>query len=1063
MTDITQSINYNYKTNVQTLTKYHDNYNASLKRLEHTTSRYTKKIGAHDKWVKQNTRNTYKHDKAVKTQTGSVNKLGSGMGGLALRFVGYNMVLGQVMGAQQKLIAWIGESITKFRAFEKKMAEVSTIIGDLTTGAMPGLTAGVESLSVRFGKSATDMAKGLYDILSAAFSASDAMRLLSTATKASIAGLADVSTSVDIFTSVLNAYGMTVSQAQHISDVFFQTVRRGKLVFEDLASALGYITPIASAAGVAFDEIAAILSTVTRMGLHVDMASRGLALTIQSIVSPTQQAADAARKYNVDMSGLALRVKGLTGFMKELNRAVDENSATILPEMIRNMRSLRVVMAVTSDEGIAGMTEDLGFMQHAAGQTESAMAKMTNVSQMQVDILANSMERLERSIGSAWSGVDMWWKKSQLWWGTLASGGDASKALSDFDERVAGLNASYLALFQTQNALAGKGTLMTELTSPKIETIFPNIKENVLSTFNNMAINPLDMMVDAVPVKAFVDKLVPWDQVNQYLELEGEKRIKGGKIAKLLLKKMTLEPYVNAPKEIGKVYTLPDGTAAYWGDMSTELTRVNDLLKDYDAEMATIIATQESLQPAFDYMSSGLDDLSQSISAHQTNIIELEHAMTGLRTSVEQTYTAMSGQSFTGKLRWQIDTKESEVFFDRFSNFSNMAIKYGDEFSSIEWFDEDIWNMIGGIEKYDGSMEDIINTMHDYSAASKDAAKETVALKQANDEIAKAMRKNNLEIMKIQLRGMMRRRGQTRSEERAIKKIEIENAGWKIDQLQNTVDLEVKMEDEHLDELKTEYDAAKEILDEYTDRAKFNLGLLKDIRDDEIADLEVAYTEKHNLLEKYTGWTVTENAALLSENEIYVELLKSIADRPETAEMYKELYGINASDEAISALERLREFQASGEVSAPTTKKGGSGGSTTPTPSYRIVRATVKRHQLYVSSSSGKERIYGYSSTAKAILAGITKYKIGTKINWKRGTYNVPEDGMVNVHKHEKIVPAGDSTKADGNGGIIIQNLTIDVKEIAEINDVEKLGALLSSAKNSRVLNKNGSTRFRSR
>jgi len=38
------------------------------------------------------------------------------------------MVLGQVMGAQQKLIAWIGESIKKFRAFEKKWQKFQQLL-----------------------------------------------------------------------------------------------------------------------------------------------------------------------------------------------------------------------------------------------------------------------------------------------------------------------------------------------------------------------------------------------------------------------------------------------------------------------------------------------------------------------------------------------------------------------------------------------------------------------------------------------------------------------------------------------------------------------------------------------------------------------------------------------------------------------------------------------------------------------------------------------------------------------------------------------------------------------
>lgn len=964
-------MNYNYKTNVQTLTTRHEKFNAALGRTERTTTRLTKRIGSHDRWQKQNIKTTYQQAKAMNAAKSSANRLGQGMGGLALRFVGYQMVLGQVMGAQQKMVDWVKKSITEFRDFEKKMAEVSTIMGDITSGAMPAMTSGVESLSVRFGKSATDMAKGLYDILSAAFDSKDAIRLLTTATKASIAGLADVSTSVDIFTSVLNAYGMTVSQAQHISDVFFQTIRRGKLVFEDLASAIGYVTPIAAAAGVAFDEVAAILATVTRMGLHVDMASRGLALTIQNIVSPTKQAADAARKYNVDMSGLALRVKGLTGFMKELNDAVDEHGGTILPEMIRNMRSLRVVMAVTSDEGIAGITKDLGLMQRAAGQTEMALTKMTNITQMQVDILAQSMQHLERRIGAAWSGVDIWWKKTQLWWGSLLSGGDANRAVQQFESRVLELNTSYLKLLKTQTQLAGKGTLMQELLSPQFKWAAPDFS-TFLTGSKREKMSPAEI----------VDAIVPWDGIDEYMALETERRQIGKDMIPLLIEKMELET-AELAKERGISFAPSTYTGATEAAITTRLQEVNAELAKFDERLLDIGTTQEALQPSFDYLSAGLDDLSQSISAHQTNIMELQAALKGLKTEVVTTYTAMSGQTFTGKLDWQIQTKESEVAFDRFSKFATMGVKFGEEFSAIEWFNkfEDVNNITADMDNFDGSIQTIINTMHTYESATKAVAKETAILKQENDELAKEIRKNNLEIMKIQLRGMMRRRGQTRSEEKAIKKIEIENAQFRIDQLQNTVDTEIKLESKKVDELKLEYDRAKDILDEYMDRAKFNLFQLKDIRDDEIRDLEILYKDKEALFNKYTTWEAEETTKLLNEQELYLATLGTIANRPETAEMYRKLYGIDAAEEATLALSSFRQFAESNAIFPPT--------------------------QPLNQSATG-----------------------GTDV---------------------------------GGSTVVIENVTIDVKEWADLNSVEKLAALLAAAQNSRIMNKRGRSIYKGR
>jgi len=267
------------------------------------------------------------------------------MAGLALRFVGYNLVLNQVMGAQQKLIEFVKESVTKFREFETRLAEVSTILSE-DVDQMSRFKAGIESLAITYGQATSDISKGLYDILSAAFNSSDAMNLLNTSIKASIAGLSDVRTSVKIFTTVLNSYGKSVEQATHVSDVLFQSVIRGKFQFADLEQALGYVVPIAAQAGISFDELSAALSTATRHGLHIDMTARGLALAIQGIVNPSEKAKKAAVKYGVEMDGLSLRILGLKGWFDQLGDAMDKHGKSILGELIPNMRSLRVAMVL---------------------------------------------------------------------------------------------------------------------------------------------------------------------------------------------------------------------------------------------------------------------------------------------------------------------------------------------------------------------------------------------------------------------------------------------------------------------------------------------------------------------------------------------------------------------------------------------------------------------------------------------------------------------------------------------------------------------------------------------
>ena len=75
---------------------------------------------------------------------------------------------------------------------------------------------------------------------------------------------------------------------------------------------------------------------------------------------------------------------------------------------------------------------------------------------------------------------------------------------------------------------------------------------------------------------------------------------------------------------------------------------------------------------------------------------------------------------------------------------------------------------------------------------------------------------------------------------------------------------------------------------------------------------------------------------------------------------------------------------------------------------------------------------------------------------FERGTEYIHETMPIMAHRGESIVPAG---RQQGNGGVTIEHVTIQVKEIAEIGSAEKIASVLARA-NSARLTRNGKTTF---
>jgi len=327
-------------------------------------------------------------DKATK----STNAFTQGLGRTLVKGFAMRAAMQGIAMVFQQIKQTVLESATAFREFELRMAEVSTIISSDLVSTTQELSAGVRALSLKYGKSANDLAKGLYDILSAAVPVEDSLNLLNIAAKAATAGLTDVSTSVDVLTSVMNAYGYSAAQMANVSDIMFKAVVRGKFHYEDLASALGYVTPIAAQAGVSFEELAASISAATRQGQHVDMVARGLALTIQNIIKPSQQAADAANLLGLDLSLASLQAEGLEGFLQKLAVATGNNAAKIA-EIVPNMRSYRVAMVLASNEADE-FARDLEIMENAGGATDDAFNKIATTVSMTKDVLTQYREEI---------------------------------------------------------------------------------------------------------------------------------------------------------------------------------------------------------------------------------------------------------------------------------------------------------------------------------------------------------------------------------------------------------------------------------------------------------------------------------------------------------------------------------------------------------------------------------------------------------------------------------------------------------------------------------------------
>lgn len=150
--------------------------------------------------------------------------------------------------------------------FTDGMAKMSTLF-DTTTTSVSDLSQQFLDLSNKTGISATELAEAGYQALSAGQSVDQVAQFVETAGNLAKAGFTSASTSVDVLTTAINAYGESAGSADEIANKLVRTQNLGKTTVDELASSMGKIIPTASSMGVNIDNLTSGYVSLTKQGI----------------------------------------------------------------------------------------------------------------------------------------------------------------------------------------------------------------------------------------------------------------------------------------------------------------------------------------------------------------------------------------------------------------------------------------------------------------------------------------------------------------------------------------------------------------------------------------------------------------------------------------------------------------------------------------------------------------------------------------------------------------------------------------------------------------------------
>ncbi|RLG91059.1 MAG: phage tail tape measure protein, partial [Candidatus Hecatellales archaeon] len=316
-------------------------------------------------------------EQRVKALEGTIMRARATMNSLSMGFGKLALVSGAATGA---LAGAVG-MLTKMNISIEDHLRTAQTMFDTTEQGWQDMEKQLEETAVQTGRTLEDLADALYLVGSAGIPAEKAMTVLKQTAIAATAGATDMQTALSSGISIINAYGLQIEDLSRVYALQFETVRKGLMTYEQLATDFGVVAPAAKQLGASLEEALAGYASLTKMGISSAESATATSRAFLDLVSKGEK----LKKIGVEIYDKYGQFRGLLPVIDDLRKKLkgtQEEQAALLEEIGFEMRAARAIV------NWAAAYETLrDTMEGLRGDT---------------DALVDAYEKQTRSIGFLW-------------------------------------------------------------------------------------------------------------------------------------------------------------------------------------------------------------------------------------------------------------------------------------------------------------------------------------------------------------------------------------------------------------------------------------------------------------------------------------------------------------------------------------------------------------------------------------------------------------------------------------------------------------------------------------
>lgn len=305
--------------------------------------------------------------------------------------------------------------------YEDAAAKVSTLV-DENVNSMDKISENILAVSSRTGQAASELAEATYQALSAGIKGTEdeITGFVEQSAKLAKAGFTSTASAVDIVTTAINGYGMTVDDAEGITNQLIMTQNLGKTTVDELSATLGRVIPTASAFSVSLGNVNTAMAIMTASGINTAESSTYLKSMLNELGDTGSDVAGILlEKTGKSFTELMDEGKSLGDVMAILGESVD-NDSTAFANLWSSAEAGTGALTILNG-GTEKYNDTLNQIENSTAAVDDAYKKVT-------DTFSEKSKKVQESLKNV--GIDAYNKFEKPLKGAMDSAQDAVNELS---------------------------------------------------------------------------------------------------------------------------------------------------------------------------------------------------------------------------------------------------------------------------------------------------------------------------------------------------------------------------------------------------------------------------------------------------------------------------------------------------------------------------------------------------------------------------------------------------------------------------------------------------------